>query len=427
MPNIKISNTSVDKIQLPEPGQRVFYWDDQLKGFCVKAVSTGLFYMVQRRTGGRGSKIVKHVIGKHGEISAPEARKQAAMALAELRQGINLNEQKEQREAEKVVNSLTLQQAYDEFKTSRTLRPRTLQTYDDNINRCAGDWLDLPIVSITSEMIQKRHKKLSTAGKDGRGKGSANQFGRLLRVVFNYVILTKDNGKGQPLIVENPVKKLSQLQAWNKLEPRDNIIQPDDLQRWYEAVMALESKKLQDFFLFLIFSGIRRNEAMSLKWADVDTRGAILTLPAEITKTGKKRQLPLTDVLCDILSRRKQNMVVGNPYVFQGMHGRGRLTEPKRAVAIVNEALEKDAVIKGISGIDWSPHDLRRTYATIASRLDVSYYKLKHLLGHSVSGDVTGNHYVQCDVETLREPAQKIANYLKEKMVSIPPSKAASK
>jgi integrase len=156
---------------------------------------------------------------------------------------------------------------------------------------------------------------------------------------------------------------------------------------------------------------------MSLRWVDVDTTVAkALTLPAAITKTGKKRQLPLTDILCEIISRRRQSMVVGNPYVFQGMHGRGQLTEPKRAVALVKAAIEKAALPKGLNGIDWSPHDLRRTYATTASRLDVSYYKLKHLLGHSVSGDVTGNHYVQVDVETLRQPAQEIANFLKEKM-----------
>jgi hypothetical protein len=65
-------------------------------------------------------------------------------------------------------------------------------------------------------MVQKRHKQLSTAGRNGRGKGSANQFGRLLRVVFKYVMLTKDNGKGQSLIAENPVAKLSQLGQWNK-------------------------------------------------------------------------------------------------------------------------------------------------------------------------------------------------------------------
>jgi integrase len=48
---------------------------------------------------------------------------------------------------------------------------------------------------------------------------------------------------------------------------------------------------------------------------------------------------------------------------------------------------------KDDSTINWSSHDLRRTYDTIASRLDVSYYKVKYLLGHSVSSDVTGKHY----------------------------------
>jgi len=427
MPEIKISATSISKIQLklPKAGEREFYWDEDLKGFGIKALNTGLTYIVQKRAGsGRDSKLVRHVIGKTNELSAKDARDLAAEALSNLRKGIDLNLTKQQELKEREVKGLTLAHAYDDFKASKELRPRTTETYDENINRTLKDWLDLPLTTITPEMILKKHKQISTAGRNGRGVGSANQAMRLLRVIFNYVMATKSNGKGKPLVTENPVKILSQLKSWNTLEPRDTVVQVDELKDWYDAVMTLESEKLQDFFLFLIFSGLRRNEAMRLQWSHFDTKAKVLTIPKELSKTKKKRQLPLTDVLLTIYRRRKAEtakakIVSTNPYVFTGMHGRSHLTEPKRGVGKVKEAVTKlrqEANPKDESTIEWSSHDLRRTYATVASKLDISYYKLKYLLGHSVGGDVTGKHYAQVTVDDVREAAQEIADYLKKQM-----------
>ena len=407
MPEIKISNTSVSKIKLPEAGQREFYWDEDLKGFGIKALNTGLTYIVQKRAGsGRDSKLVRHVIGTANELSAKDARDLAAEALSNLRKGVHLNVAKQQELKEREIKGLTLAQAYNEFKASRELRPRTVQTYDENINRTLKDWLDLPLGAITPEMVLKKHKQISTAGRDGRGIGSANQAMRLVRVIFNYVIATKSNGKGQALITENPVKILSQLKSWNELEERDTTIQADDLESWYQAVMGLESDKLRDFFLFLTFSGLRRNEAMCLQWTHFDTKTKVLTIPKELSKTKKTRKIPLTDVLLDVYRSRKAKIILGNPYVFQGMHGKDHLTEPKRGVNLVRDE----------SGINWSSHDLRRSYVTLANRLDVSAYKVKFLVGHSVSGDVTGKHYSKLTVDDVRDAAQEIANYLKEKM-----------
>ena len=47
---------------------------------------------------------------------------------------------------------------------------------------------------------------------------------------------------------------------------------------------------------------------------------------------------------------------------------------------------------------------------------DTNYLKLKALVGHSVSGDITSKHCVQTTVDDLRQPMQQIADYLKEKM-----------
>ena len=397
VPTIKINNTNLSKIDLPQSNY-ILYWDTDLKGFGVKAIQSGLMFITQRRV---NERTVRTVIGKYKEITPYEARIKAAAALADLREGIDLNETKKQAK----IDAITLAEAFVDFKSSRTLRPRTIETYDENINRTLKDWLDLPLTSITRDMVKKRHEKLSNInGLRGKGVASANQAMRLLRVIFNYAMLAYDNGKGEPIINSNPVVILSQLKSWNKLEPRDTIIQSHDLKSWYQAVLCLENETLRDYFLFLLFSGLRRTETMLLKWSYVDSKTKTLTVPAEITKTGKKRSVPLTDVLLDILSLREEQIVEDNPYIFPGFDGIKHIVEPRWAIYSVRKQ----------SKVNWSPHDLRRTYATIASRLDVSYYKLKHLLGHSVSGDVTGNHYLPIDIETLRGPAQMIATYLKK-------------
>jgi hypothetical protein len=56
-------------------------------------------------------------------------------------------------------------------------------------------------------------------------------------------------------------------------------------------------------------------------------------------------------------------------------------------------------------------HDLRRTFATIADSLDIPGYALKALLNHKGGSDVTAG-YVVASTERLREPMQKITDYV---------------
>ncbi len=79
------------------------------------------------------------------------------------------------------------------------------------------------------------------------------------------------------------------------------------------------------------------------------------------------------------------------------------MVEPKRSIA---------EVIKN-SGVNFSPHTLRRTFETTAERLDVSYYALKRLLNHSMSSDIT-SRYIVTRADRLKEPMQKITDYFKQ-------------
>jgi integrase len=59
----------------------------------------------------------------------------------------------------------------------------------------------------------------------------------------------------------------------------------------------------------------------------------------------------------------------------------------------------------------FTPHDLRRTFLTVAERLALPYIVLKKLANHSGKRDTTFG-YIVVDVERLREPMQTITNEL---------------
>jgi integrase len=90
-----------------------------------------------------------------------------------------------------------------------------------------------------------------------------------------------------------------------------------------------------------------------------------------------------------------------SPWVFPGPGKSGHLSEPKTTVRQVTKT----------SGINFTPHDLRRTFLTIAEGLDIPAYALKRLVNHKSKGDVTAG-YIVPDVERLREPMQRISKHI---------------
>lgn len=87
--------------------------------------------------------------------------------------------------------------------------------------------------------------------------------------------------------------------------------------------------------------------------------------------------------------------------MFPGEGKLGYIVEPRNAMGWVITA----------SGVEFTLHDLRRTFTTIAEGLDISAYSLKRLLNHKMRQDVTAG-YVITDVERLREPMQRITDFI---------------
>jgi integrase len=134
-----------------------------------------------------------------------------------------------------------------------------------------------------------------------------------------------------------------------------------------------------------------------LRWEHVDLDERTLRIPD--TKNRQPLTLPLPDYLAQLLSARRE--FVDGPYVFPGTGEAGHLVEPRPQMRRVTK----------VSGVSFTLHDLRRTFITIAESLDIPVYAIKRLVNHSLDHDVTAG-YVVMDIERLREPMQRIADFI---------------
>lgn len=388
----KLTKSFVDSLPLTSSGQ-ILYRDSELKGFGLRIGTTSKVYFSESKVNG---KVVRISIGKHGVFTAEQARIQAREFLLMMAKGINpLDKKRADR-----VKSVTLEQVLNDLLEARkTLKPRTVHDYRYCVGRYLSDWMKKPMLEITKDMVAKRHTKIGEISP-----AQANQTMRYLRALFNFAAGQYENSKGEPLIPHNPVKRISQTRAWYRLERRKTVIKGYELAPWYSGVMSIQNhskgkntETIRDYLLLVLFTGLRKEEAACLTWANVDLRDKTLTIPD--TKNHQAHVLPLSDFLFDLLDQRRPHAV--NEYVFPNVTGTGRITEQRKQMEKITRQ----------TGISFTIHDLRRTFITVAESLDISAYALKRLLNHKMNNDITAG-YIITDVERLRAPMQKITDQL---------------
>src|SRR5437867_60120 len=126
--------------------------------------------------------------------------------------------------------------------------------------------------------------------------------------------------------------------------------------------MAMTNHVHRDALLWTLFSGMRKQSVLEMKWADVDLEARTLRVPTP--KGGAKAafDLPLSTVLVEILQRRQTEhaLVTGGkricmPWVWPSCTARtGHLADPTVSVP----------------GLQWVVHDLRRAFVSAAEALD---------------------------------------------------------
>ena len=395
MPKMKLTKRSVERLPAPDPsGKQTLHWDEELPSFgvLVSGTTSVKTYIVQHRIKGLGGKYRRVTIGRFDVLDLEEARERAKGILAEMYEG------KDPKRRRPVTG--TLRATLDAYlATNKRLRPKSRDGYRNDVERHLSDWLDKPLREITSEMIEDRHARIKGAVErraNGRklvnGAATANGVFRVLRALWNFAA-DRDDTLGR-----NPVGRLKG--QWYAVPKREGLVRGDQLAGFHRAIAALETEVAR---VLLLFTGMRRGEAAVLRWDDVDFGLRFIRLPAARTKAGRKLDLPMTDIVGGLLAARRSVGRDASGFVFPANSRSGHIEEPRFALRFVRET----------TNIIVTPHDLRRTYVTVAENTDIGALALKALVNHSLGDDVTAG-YVQMTVDRLRDPAQRVADRLKE-------------
>ncbi len=394
---MKLTKTVVDRCSIPSPVPpatkcQVFLRDDAMRGFALRVTSGGVkTFILEKRIKGKVKRIT---LGRYPDLTAEQARRQAQKMLGEIATGLDpVAKAKRERD-----ESITLGEVFEDYlEARRNLKESTIHDYRRHLKDAFADWRDKPLKRINKEMVATRHAQLGE-----KSPARANNAMRVLRALFNFAEGEYETEAGESLFPDNPVRRLSNARSWYKVPRRTSVIKAHELKSWYEAVLSLTDdgqELVRDYLLLILFTGLRRTEAASLPWSQIDFNERSLTVVD--TKNGETHVLPLTDFLFDLLKQRKA--AVDSPFVFPGTGKTGYLNNHNKPMAKVAKR----------SGVAFTLHDLRRTFITIAEGLDISAYALKRLLNHKMTNDVTSG-YIITDVERLREPMQRVTDFIME-------------
>ena len=416
MPKIKLTKSGVEKLPyfLPPPDRpkknQELYWDTELAGFGLRVTGASKTYIAEKRVNGR---TVRTRIGRHNQLPTDQARKMAQKLINEMFEGKDINARKKAAGGE----SVTLEQAFKDFIEERDLKDKTIHDYTLSMGNAFKMWKRKRLVDINRDMIKRKYSQIrkdaqaryvSRAKEMGRtpdesvvakrGTAQANLDMRFLRALMNYSAGRCEDRDGLPLIKSNPVAILTETKSWRRVERRQTIIKPLELAGWFEAIESLNSELVKDYLKLLLFTGLRRQEAMKLRWDQVDLKTKTLTVTD--TKNRNPLTLPLGPYITKLMKNRKRE-TTKSPFVFPGSGKTGHLVESKYQTAQVTKE----------SGIKFCLHDLRRVFINTAESLDISSYAVKQLVNHSTNGDVTAGYMVS-DPERLRKPMERIETHL---------------
>ena len=346
------------------------YYDTTQPKLALRVSDSGnkSFIVLKKDQSGVSKRIT---IGRFPDFSVDQARKAAGKILEEVNSGIDPILEKRKMRA----RSQTLQELLDAYIKDHDLRTVTENDYRQKMKWGFEDWLTKSASKITESMILSRHKRLT-----GRGKTATNGAFRPLRAVFNYAITIK-------AVNHNPVAVLSAGRLWHKERRRTDIIRPEQLGEWLQAVDLLNPEMHRVAFKMFLYMGFRVTETYKVEWKDVDLKNGLIV--QRDTKNRTDHELPIPNIILPEIVQLKTSMEEKleegeklSPFMFPAVkrgtfHGR-----PKIQIAALNKNLS----------FRFSPHMARHTFTTICEAVGIPKTMIDRLTNHTMTSDVTSGN-----------------------------------
>lgn len=351
------------KLQSLRPESKPYFMrDSRVQGFAVKVNPSGTIRFIAEVW--HEGRSVRKTLGTYPMVSVTEARQDAILFISKVRQG-KLKWEKKQP---------TLRDSYEKHINNNRLKPNTIKNYRHVVLFYLSDWLDKPVNWITKEKVEERFYLIRDKGI-GNGKPTLSQAVSSMRYLSS--ILNNAMVDGQ--IDSNPIDILKQKRIDRSVRKREHYLPASKVRELLNKT-ALETHPGTLAVHLMLFTGLRKNEALRLNWSDIQVIHDIPCIVIEDTKNHRPHYIPVTEHVQIILDKSLNT----SDFIFPSPQRSGRCLQDvrptlKRLTKLIN--------------MEFKCHDLRRTFATRASEVGIDYLMIKRMLNHK-SNDITGQ-YIQ--------------------------------
>lgn len=373
--SVKLTPTRVDALKSGSTILRV--WDSIVSGFHVR-ISTGgkkAYCVAFQRQDGRKVNVT---IGECNSWKVEDARERARELRKMHEDGIDARAYVL---AERKAGDLNALVEIWRNSYKPKLKPSSQASYESIIKTVILPGLGTRTVKdLTYSDVNALHGKES--------KKHATNANRAVAVLSRLLAIAEKE-KWRPR-GSNPcgdVEKSSE-------KPRSRVLTTAEFARLDAGMSALVERdsldpSVKDLVWFLALSGLRKSEALKLRWKDVDIERN--TMRFEDHKTSEDagvKVLPLNTHLKEILKRRE--IENESAYVWPSLKLERdepeKSDKPKVDSPIVGLAKMWARICESEEGklVDVTPHDLRRTFMTVCTELGNPTAIGDTLLGHSL-------------------------------------------
>ena len=422
----KLTQSFVKSIAVSPGESQTFYMDDELTGFGLRVSPTKKVFYLQMRV---GRKVLKRKLGEYGPMTVDQARKNALQMKAQLLDGRDPYE-----ERRRGASDATLDELFDEYTNEVEHRANTKKSIE-SAKRHFGElegmafktkpngrsaekielakvklpnWLKRPYWEITQDDVLERFDVVSRMIPKRKLSKSpqpitrtSNQHFKYLQAAYNYAISKYQLSRAGFI---NPVAILKTTRRWSRINRRSGFLDTNKpyFVTWWRACESLEPV-IGDYILFSLVTASRSIESATLRWSDVDLKKGRMVF--RNTKNGQDYTFPIAPVARSILERRLKAKI--NDFVF-GYADSGKchvVCPPQYHIKLVRVEC----------GEHWSMHDLRRTFTTAMTLLNVHAFTIAHLMKHSMNSSMTLS-YAPPTQEQLLEALIRLEQHLLERV-----------
>jgi integrase len=399
MPKLRRAPTNLTeaKIRALKPGDYV-QGDTQIPGFSVRMRPSGVAaYIVMKRLPGETTPS-RITLGRTAELTLEEARDKARLAIAAVREGVNLNAAR-RRDHERAAR---------QREEARRTRAAT-GFAADSFGAIAMRYIDreCPRLARGAELAATIRRELLPAFGD-------RPFAELRRRDLNEVVYAIID-RGRPGAAHKAREIGKRIASWDDDEElidhnpflggrnpvrrisRDRTLSAAEIAALWRACQTMGAP-FGAMIMLLLATAQRRGEITWIENAELDLERRLWTIPAAKAKNRKEHLVPLSSLAVEILAAVPE--LVDGRYVFS--------TREDTRVSGFSKAKRRADQLSGVA--DWTLHDLRRTATTGMAELKVDRRVISKLLNHTPRG-VIGVTAIYDRYEYLDERAEAMERW----------------